>query len=477
MKKLLFYSFITFILLFFTFANVNDGPGIWTVSLSNAGQIWGLAISPSNQNIIYAASNSTGVWKSTNAGLNWTQANTGLSNLVLQCIAVSRINANIVMCGTTNGGTNPGVYRSTDGGANWSRVVNGIVETNINIQSIAIDPQNPNTAYITVFDGTTNSTNGIYKTTDGGALWVPITNGIGAIKNFLCVTINPLNPNVLYAGTSFDPITSSGPAKVYKSVNAGALWQDISNGLPSQTTDLKPIRQISISPTDTSTLLLAQFINTDTLSGGMYVSTNGGGLWQRRNSGLPVAVGLLPRACLISPWGSSEMYVGLGNATNSNIGVYRSVNSGLTWLPFNNGVMLNTYTVRAFESRPSNLTLFAGVAHPTLTSGQGVFEYTFYINPINEPSTSLPDMFSLFQNYPNPFNPVTKIKFALPENAFARLIIYDVLGREVETLVNEQLAHGIYEVNWDATNYPSGLYYYKLITDEYVETKKMMLIK
>jgi len=91
--------------------------------------------------------------------------------------------------------------------------------------------------------------------------------------------------------------------------------------------------------------------------------------------------------------------------------------------------------------------------------------------------------FELSQNYPNPFNPYTKIKFSLPavgeRHAFhtTKLIIYDVLGREITTLVNEQLQPGTYEVEWDASNYTSGVYFYKLITAEFVENRKMVLIK
>jgi hypothetical protein len=94
-----------------------------------------------------------------------------------------------------------------------------------------------------------------------------------------------------------------------------------------------------------------------------------------------------------------------------------------------------------------------------------------------------PETFSLFQNYPNPFNPTSKIKFSIPLNKggerglFMRLTIYDLLGREVATLVNEQLKPGTYEVEWDGTNYPSGVYFYKLSTDSYNESKKMVLIK
>jgi hypothetical protein len=105
-------------------------------------------------------------------------------------------------------------------------------------------------------------------------------------------------------------------------------------------------------------------------------------------------------------------------------------------------------------------------------------------------STEIPKNFSLLQNYPNPFNPTTKIKFDIPPSrGVTQLIIYDILGREITTLVNEQLQPGTYEVEWSATgggsNYPSGVYFYKLsISDPsassgqgYYETKKMVLVK
>jgi flagellar hook assembly protein FlgD len=86
----------------------------------------------------------------------------------------------------------------------------------------------------------------------------------------------------------------------------------------------------------------------------------------------------------------------------------------------------------------------------------------------------------LSQNYPNPFNPVTRIDFVIPfveTRLMASLRIYDILGREVTTLVNGQLKPGTYEIEWDATNYPSGVYYYTLTTGDYKETRKMILLR
>lgn len=87
--------------------------------------------------------------------------------------------------------------------------------------------------------------------------------------------------------------------------------------------------------------------------------------------------------------------------------------------------------------------------------------------------------FELYQNYPNPFNPSTKIKFNIPKSNFTSLIIYDINGREIRRLVNEKLNTGIYEYDFSASDYglSSGVYYYKLIAGEYVDTKKMILLK
>lgn len=107
-----------------------------------------------------------------------------------------------------------------------------------------------------------------------------------------------------------------------------------------------------------------------------------------------------------------------------------------------------------------------------------------YSQPIGIESISgeVPKTFSLSQNYPNPFNPVTKIKFGIPINennriSNVKLYIIDALGREITVLVNEQLKPGTYEVDWNASAYPSGVYFYMLQAENFTQTKKMVLIK
>jgi hypothetical protein len=113
--------------------------------------------------------------------------------------------------------------------------------------------------------------------------------------------------------------------------------------------------------------------------------------------------------------------------------------------------------------------------------GWGIFSVWFKFTTIGTSNitgnSELPKEFRLYNNYPNPFNPTTKIKFDIPKSSYVKLIIYDVLGREITTLVNEKLNAGRYEVDWNGSGYPSGVYFYKLRTDEFTDVKKMVLLK
>jgi hypothetical protein len=162
----------------------------------------------------------------------------------------------------------------------------------------------------------------------------------------------------------------------------------------------------------------------------------------------------------------------------TDIGVYLSTNDGTSWSQQNEGFtnniiilsicIFNNYIIVGAEN--------SGIWRRYLPELIG-------IQPI---SKDIPNSFFLSQNYPNPFNPTTKIKFAIPvlpltkgeaEGVNTKLIIYDILGREVATILNQSLQPGTYEVEWDASNYPSGVYFYKLTARDFTETKKLVLIK
>ncbi len=111
-----------------------------------------------------------------------------------------------------------------------------------------------------------------------------------------------------------------------------------------------------------------------------------------------------------------------------------------------------------------------------------MFPYLFKLHAtpvtaVQNPSTQIPDGYSLLQNYPNPFNPATIISFAIPSRVFVSLKIYDVLGREVADLIDKEMAAGIHRVYWNASGMPSGTYFYRLNAGTFSQTKKLLLLR
>jgi hypothetical protein len=97
--------------------------------------------------------------------------------------------------------------------------------------------------------------------------------------------------------------------------------------------------------------------------------------------------------------------------------------------------------------------------------------------PVQEYNSGVPKVFKLDQNYPNPFNPSTNIEFSIPKATAVTLVIYNSLGQEITTLVSDRLSAGKYTFNWDADNLASGVYIYRLVTDGFTDTKKMLLLR
>jgi len=161
-------------------------------------------------------------------------------------------------------------------------------------------------------------------------------------------------------------------------------------------------------------------------------------------------------------------------------GIYRSINSGENWEIVNSG-LINYFNYGVVEDNYSHLYVS--------TFGDGIFKSVSPISELEEEDNGQHN-FALYNNYPNPFNPVTKIKYTIPtppitsplvkgrtEEGFVTLKVYDILGREVATLVNEEKPAGEYEVEFNATILTSGIYFYQLKAGEFTETRKMVLIK
>jgi hypothetical protein len=122
---------------------------------------------------------------------------------------------------------------------------------------------------------------------------------------------------------------------------------------------------------------------------------------------------------------------------------------------------------------------FIGKSSNTINQNQTGFWYVYQQTTVTdvEDEETIPTVFKLEQNYPNPFNPSTTIKFAVPERSNVLVKVYDILGSEVATLVNEELDAGWYRKTFNANNYSSGVYLFRMEAGKFISTKKMILLR
>jgi len=189
-------------------------------------------------------------------------------------------------------------------------------------------------------------------------------------------------------------------------------------------------------------------------------TTNGGANWTNINNNLP---NIPANSIVLRNAAPAMIFVG------TDIGPFQSVDDGATWVSFNTGFpTVQIYDLK-YKQTPGILL--------AATHGRGC--WTFDINSILgiDPYSVIPTDYNLGQNFPNPFNPSTNIKFGLPKSSDVKLKIYDILGNEVSTLINNRLNPGTFEVHWDASRFASGVYFYKLEADGFVQTKRMLLVK
>jgi len=124
----------------------------------------------------------------------------------------------------------------------------------------------------------------------------------------------------------------------------------------------------------------------------------------------------------------------------------------------------------------TKLSAYVGIFIQEITDSSGHSVDTTTIS-VNQISSIVPVEYQIFQNYPNPFNPSTNIKFDIPKNSVTKLTVYDITGKELGVLINEKLEAGSYEYNWNASQYSSGVYFYRIESGNYSATKRMLLVK
>ena len=240
---------------------------------------------------------------------------------------------------------------------------------------------------------------------------------------------------------------------IVHSTDNGTSWAEIDSDLTNNVVHVLAMTGNNLLA-GTSTNLLGS-----TYPGGrIFLSTNDGGSWTIVNTGLTSA-------------DINVFNVNGGNlfAGTEGGGVLLSTNNGISWTTVNSGITFGA-AVHAIVVADSNLYIGTeiGVWYRPLSDITSVHE-TF--------EEKFPRAFLLSQNYPEPFNPSTTIEYQIPINTFVSLEVYDALGRKVRTLVNERQSAGTHSVTFSASNLSSGVYFYRLSAGNFVQTKKLMLIK
>jgi photosystem II stability/assembly factor-like uncharacterized protein len=483
------------------YASTDNGSN-WFYSgqgLPEYAQVYSMVLA---DNDIIASVYETGILKSTDNGLSWHPINLGLHNYIN--VVSLALYGNIYLAGTWN----EGILKSTNSGNYWNYSNTGISGTTV----ISLFTNNGK-----IYCGT--SMNGVHFTADGGTSWLQLSSYNTLIRQVAAVTES--GPNIL-AGTT------GQNGGIFLTSNNGLNWQLVFEDTSTLAENINSFAIIGNNTFAATNLGLIkstddgytwEFVNT------VYPNSNVNVLYVHGNDLYAACYGLYRSTDAGLSWtslglASYEIYsiAVSGNtifAGTFGMGVLRSSNSGFSWLTsfIGSGYIINaicvyqnyifcsaggiiyyssnngqnwieSYSFLTGEFSPYKLCELNGNLY-TGSSHFGLWKRSIQeIIGIKEIPASIPDKFSLYQNYPNPFNPTTKIKFSIPlsrgvpgRGVLTRLVIYDVLGKEVATLVNKQLNPGTYEVEWDGTNYPSGVYFYKLIAADYTETRKMVLLK
>jgi photosystem II stability/assembly factor-like uncharacterized protein len=259
-----------------------DGGGKWNGRISGPGinNIDSVAVDPTNHaNILIGKAITADVFKSIDGGFSWKEVLGPLGEdsfgkrKSIQQIAYSTSNPQVVYAaaaidtispvGATRDMQSPGVYKSEDGGSTWNPANAGLEGTTMNVLSVAVNPQNPDVAYL----GEMNS--GVYKTTDGGKSWQPTNKGL--LKTEVrALAVDPKNPDTVYAGAEY--------GGMWKSEDGGVSWKNISSGISPESS----VRAIVIDPSNPANLYAAD------AQTGVFRSTDGGNSWQSFRQGIKV---------------------------------------------------------------------------------------------------------------------------------------------------------------------------------------------
>ena len=391
----------------------------------------------SNYNTGFAIADTGRIYRTTNAGINW-DLNFYNNSFYFKDISFKSSSTGFAISSDSNHSYFAKIFKTTNAGNNWIQVYSKFGKQVFSL--CFLDNQ-------TGFVGC--DTNRLLYTSNSGLNWgtitIPNSNAYNIDNIFF---LNQTTGWIFgYYYISYPPHYSYSKSSIWKSTNSGLNWSIIYDSVVMSVANK------------------VQFLN-DTLG---YKATYT--LFKTNNGGVNWVAVTLP---IISSHSfhfldQNTGWVSGGNASNSTV-IIKTTNAGITWftqLAASSGQISSLY---AFDNDNAWFCGYENMIYKTTDGGGNI--------GIKKINSSVSSAFSLSQNYPNPFNPTTNIKFSVENFKVIKLIVYDILGKEVSTLVNEKLKPGEYEVTFDGNSLSSGIYFYSMYADgNLIVTKKMLLIK
>ena len=415
------------------------------ISIVDTSVVWAIGFNGQTNDTQLVASRTLSGWQ--------RRPSIGLPFGFLACVSIAGTDSMNAFVGTRTGK----VFRTTNGGANWQLQLDAGGGYINDIQFSRINP-----AFGYIFcdpPGGPGTTFRIYKTSNYGENWIMYSPSFGTDMVGYDRSISVTDSNHVWFGL-YCTASNCVISKIGYTTDGGNNWNTLTVPDPN-----------GYGVTD------VEFNNNNTLglascyTGGLYSyifrTTNSGANW--------TAVYTMPVIDEI------HNMVNIGNSTYwyycITNQIRKSTNDGSAWTL--SASLSNTDQFTHMDAIGLNNRIYAWAVLNTGSIMKLVDSVsTIGISTI---SNEVPENYSLSQNYPNPFNPVTNIKFDLPQSGFVTLKVYNLLGEEVSTLVNQDLAVGTYKVDFDGTNLASGTYLYKLnITNNnstFSDVKKMILVK
>ena len=427
-----------------------------------------------------------GVYKSENSGQTISSANTGLNTFQFYRIAHHPTNPSIIIGGTQDNGFNI----TSDGGSTW--------ETKVLVDGMDcfFCYDNPDYCFFaSQFGNIWRSTNGgesfswvyapnnavfetpffqhptkpLYLYTAGTSIYRSTNRGISfsilsqnaSPKPIWTMAQSKVNPNYMIFGTGNDIPFTDSTFYVRISKDEGKTWTDVSANIPGEQ---RWISKVATDPVNDSTMYILRTGFSE--NNKVYKTTNLGQSWTNITGDLPD----LPCSDIfVWPYNTDSIFIA------TDLGIYLTANGGSNWIYASERIPYVSCIDMDFVKKDS--VGYLRVA----TYGRSIYETQFdiYVNIEDDKSKNvLPNTFNLYQNYPNPFNPKTVIRYDLPVTCHLVLSIYNTLGQKVATLVNKKEQAGVYQVEWDASGFSSGVYFYRLETDQsFTQIRKLIVLK